>query len=107
MRALADQRRAQAAVGELFAGNDLLALPTLPITAPPIAARRITIGDTEIDVRAALLSQTSPWSVLGLPALSVPAGLVGGMPVSLQLVAHPGGEELLFATAERLAQPPR
>jgi aspartyl-tRNA(Asn)/glutamyl-tRNA(Gln) amidotransferase subunit A len=107
VRALADRRRDVDAVGELFAGHDVLALPTLPVTAPPIGARQGRVRDTEIDIRAALLALTSPWSVLGLPALSVPAGLVGGMPAGLQLVAAPGGEELLFATAERLGQPPR
>jgi Asp-tRNA(Asn)/Glu-tRNA(Gln) amidotransferase A subunit family amidase len=29
------------------------------------------------------------------------------MPAGLQLVANPGGEELLFVVAERLVQPPR
>jgi aspartyl-tRNA(Asn)/glutamyl-tRNA(Gln) amidotransferase subunit A len=104
VRALADRRRAVDALGELFAGHDVLALPTIPVTAPPVGARHGRIHDTEIDIRAALLSLASPWSVLGLPALSVPAGLVDGMPAGLQLVAAPGGEELLLATAERLGQ---
>jgi aspartyl-tRNA(Asn)/glutamyl-tRNA(Gln) amidotransferase subunit A len=107
VRALEHRRRAVATVETLFDGQDVLALPTLPITAPPIGARRTSAGGREVDVRAALLSQTSPWSVLGLPALSVPAGLVDGMPAGLQLVANPGGEELLFVVAERLVQPPR
>jgi aspartyl-tRNA(Asn)/glutamyl-tRNA(Gln) amidotransferase subunit A len=104
VNALADRNRAVAAIGELFADHDVLALPTLPVTAPPVGARQGRVRDIEIDVRAALLSLTSPWSVLGLPALSVPAGLVDGMPAGLQLVAPPGGEELLFATAERLGR---
>jgi aspartyl-tRNA(Asn)/glutamyl-tRNA(Gln) amidotransferase subunit A len=53
-------------------------------------------------VRAGLLSLTSPWNVLGVPAISVPAGLVDGLPVGLQLVAAPGGEGLLLALADRL-----
>ena len=106
VRALADRRRAVDGVGGLFAGHDVLALPTLPVTAPPVGARHGRIRDTEIDIRAALLALTSPWSVLGLPALSVPAGLVDGMPAGLQLVAPPGREELLLATAERLGQLP-
>jgi len=107
VRALEDRRRAIDAAGELFADHDVLAMPTVPVTAPPVGAREAMAGGKEIQVRAALLSLTSPWSVLGLPALSVPAGTVDGMPAGLQLVAPPGGEELLFATAEALAQPPR
>jgi 1-carboxybiuret hydrolase len=102
VRALEDRRRAIATIPDLFAHHDLLALPTIAVTAPPIGGRSGRIGDTEIDIRAALLSMTSPWSVLGLPALSVPAGLVDGLPVGLQLVAPPGGEELLLAAAAEL-----
>ncbi|HEV7648381.1 MAG TPA: amidase [Actinophytocola sp.] len=107
VRALEDRRRAIAAIPDLFAGHDVLALPTVPITAPPVGARQGRAGGTEIEVRAALLALTSPWSVLGLPALSVPAGLVDGLPAGLQLVARPGGEDLLLAVAERLQPPVR
>jgi aspartyl-tRNA(Asn)/glutamyl-tRNA(Gln) amidotransferase subunit A len=102
VQALADRRRAVAEVGSLFAGHDVLAMPTISVTAPPLGARTGRIGTREIDIRAALLSLTSPWSVLGLPALSVPAGMVDGLPAGLQLVAPAGGEELLFSTAEQL-----
>jgi 1-carboxybiuret hydrolase len=107
VRALADRRAAVAAIPELFAGHDVLALPTVPITAPPVGARQARVGGTQIEVRAALLALTSPWSVLGLPALSVPAGLVDGMPVGLQLVGRPGAEDLLLAVAEVLQPPVR
>jgi Asp-tRNA(Asn)/Glu-tRNA(Gln) amidotransferase A subunit family amidase len=118
VRARTDQRRAIEEIPRLFADHDVLALPTIPIPAPPLDARTGRIGDTqtdtetdtetggEIDIRAALLSLTSAWSVLGLPALSIPAGTVDGLPVGLQLVAPPGGEELLLAVAEGLGQPP-
>ena len=107
VRALEDRRRAIAAIPDLFAAHDVLALPTVAVTAPPVGARQARVGGTEIEVRAALLSLTSPWSVLGLPALSVPAGLVDGMPAGLQLVARPGGEDLLLAVAEELQPPVR
>jgi aspartyl-tRNA(Asn)/glutamyl-tRNA(Gln) amidotransferase subunit A len=42
--------------------------------------------------------------VTGLPALSIPAGLVHGLPVGLQLVAPAGGEELLLSVAARLEE---
>jgi aspartyl-tRNA(Asn)/glutamyl-tRNA(Gln) amidotransferase subunit A len=107
VRALEDRHRAVDSARELFAGHDVLAMPTVPVTAPPIGARTATAGGEEIQVRAALLSLTSPWSVLGLPALSVPAGTVDGMPAGLQLIGPPGGEELLLTTAEALTQLPR
>ena len=45
-----------------------------------------------------------PWTCAGLPALSVPAGKVGGLPVGLQLVARYGDDELLLAWAEEIAE---
>jgi aspartyl-tRNA(Asn)/glutamyl-tRNA(Gln) amidotransferase subunit A len=102
VQAFEDRRRAVAAVPALFARHDVLAMPTIAVTAPPLGARTGRVGTREVDIRAALLSLTSPWSVLGLPALSVPAGMVDGLPAGLQLVAPAGGEELLFDVAERL-----
>lgn len=101
-RALAARDEGRRAVLELFAEYDLLALPTVPVVAPPLGARSIPINGHELDARAVLLSMTSAWGVLGLPAISVPAGTVDGLPVGLQLVAPPGAEERLLSAAEDL-----
>ncbi|MGP3965140.1 amidase [Nonomuraea sp. 3N208] len=90
------------AAGALFDGHDVLALPTVPIIAPPLGARESEIDGKPAAVRAALLALTSPWNVLGLPALTVPAGTVDGLPVGLQLVGRPGQEPLIFEAARTL-----
>lgn len=95
------QRRAAAQVRTLFADFDLLALPTAGVVAPPIGARTLTVAGAEADARLVLLGQTAPWGVAGAPALSLPAGQLAGLPVGLQLVAPPGGEDLLLDVAER------
>jgi aspartyl-tRNA(Asn)/glutamyl-tRNA(Gln) amidotransferase subunit A len=99
--ARAAQRTAQQAVAGLLGDYDLLALPTVGVVAPPVGARSVWVGDTRLHVRDALLGLTVPWSVTGLPALSIPAGQVGGLPVGLQLVAPAGGEDLLLWVAEQ------
>ncbi|MFI6291322.1 amidase [Nonomuraea sp. NPDC050790] len=97
VRAMDARAGLTAAAAALFEHHDVLALPTVPITAPPIGRREIEIDGSPSAVRAALLALTSPWNVLGLPALSLPAGTVAGLPAGLQLVCRPGDEDLLFA----------
>ncbi|MFJ4206376.1 amidase [Streptomyces sviceus] len=100
--ALLVRRRARASLLDLLRRYGLLALPTVPIPAPFLEARTVPAAGGNVDVRTALLSLTSPWSIAGLPALTTPAGFVDGLPVGLQLVAPPGGEHLLLATAAAL-----
>jgi Asp-tRNA(Asn)/Glu-tRNA(Gln) amidotransferase A subunit family amidase len=40
-----------------------------------------------------------PWSYAGMPALALPAGQVGGLPLGLQVVGRPGADERLVAWA--------
>ncbi|MGW0479726.1 amidase [Nonomuraea sp. NPDC003214] len=102
VRAMEERRRLGGVVAELFdGGHDVLALPAVPLTAPPLQRREVVLDGGTVAVRAALLALTSPWNVLGLPALTVPAGLVDGLPAGLQLVCRPGGEHLLFQVAEK------
>ena len=77
---------------EALAGLWALAMPAAPCGAPPVedAARYLTI-----------LSRTAiPWSLTGLPAISVPCGTTAeGLPVGLQLVAGRGCDHLVVALA--------
>jgi aspartyl-tRNA(Asn)/glutamyl-tRNA(Gln) amidotransferase subunit A len=83
----------------LLEDHPILAMPTVPVTAPHIDQRTVRVGGTTLDTRAALLSLTSPWNMAGVPALSVPVGHVDGLPVGVQLITNTGDEESLFAIA--------
>ncbi|WP_233526043.1 amidase [Actinomadura spongiicola] len=98
VRAVRARERIAREVAELLERYDLLALPTLPITAPRIGETEGPFGP-HIPM---LVSLTCPFNLVGLPALSVPVGTVHGMPVGAQLVTRRGAENILFEAAARL-----
>ena len=96
IRAQATQQQYQAQMASLFERYDLLLSPSVPIIAPAVNAREVRLEEQDIDVRAAVLSYTSPWNLTGLPAISLPAGQVRGMPVGLQVIAAAGEDDRLL-----------
>lgn len=65
-----------------------------PAATGPAPASLATTGDPVMSI---------PWSLTGLPAVSVPAGLVGGLPVGLQCVGAAGADEQLLSWAAAIA----
>lgn len=97
-------------VATLFAdGIDLVLTPTVGTTAPPIPPDDEVIGATANVTRLCWA-----WPAAQVPALTVPCGFVGGLPVGTQLAAARGNEALLLragqayqaATGWHAARPP-
>jgi aspartyl-tRNA(Asn)/glutamyl-tRNA(Gln) amidotransferase subunit A len=98
--------RFAAEVEGLLAGRDALLLPTLPCVAPPASERTLTIAGTRVGVQAALTRLPGVFNCSGSPVLSLPAGLVDGLPVGVSLVGRIGGDRDLLslgAWVEQLA----
>ncbi|MGW1998172.1 amidase [Embleya sp. NPDC001921] len=87
-------------VAGLFEEHDVLALPTVPVVAPLLGRRDLDVAGTPVEVRMLLLSLTFPWNLVGVPALTLPAAPVDGLPAGLQLVAPKGREHILFHIAD-------
>jgi aspartyl-tRNA(Asn)/glutamyl-tRNA(Gln) amidotransferase subunit A len=77
-----------------FENCDVIVAPTAPTTA-------FRLGEKTDDPLQMYLQDvfTIPVNLAGLPAMSIPCGFVDGLPVGLQLIAPPLGEETLFAVA--------
>ena len=77
-----------------FERFDVLVSPTSPV--PPFR-----LGEKTDDPLAMYLADiaTIPVNLAGVPAISVPAGLAGGLPVGVQFVGKPLGEETLYQAA--------
>jgi 1-carboxybiuret hydrolase len=104
IRALELRRSARQSVHHQLKRYGLLALPTIPLSPPRLDSRIEDINGKCVETRKALLSLTSPWSVLGLPAISIPAVPVDGLPTALQLVGPPGAEAQLLRVARELQE---
>jgi aspartyl-tRNA(Asn)/glutamyl-tRNA(Gln) amidotransferase subunit A len=74
-------------------GYDVLAAPAMPITAPQLDA-------IPEDYRLLIMPYNSPAALLGLPALSMPCGLVDGLPVGLALTGRRGEDGTPLAAAK-------
>lgn len=94
----AGPERFRAAVRPFFGDHDVLVTPAL--ARPPLAAAGWEHRGwlTNVLSQATFAPLTSPWNLAGWPAAVVPAGRHrDGTPLSAQLVAAPGGEDLLIS----------
>ena len=99
LRALELRATLHRAVDAALDACDALVLPTLPIVAPPLGAKEVTMdsGDT-LPVRAAMLRLTQLFNITGHSAISVPLR-TAGLPIGLQLVGRRERTEDLLSIA--------
>jgi aspartyl-tRNA(Asn)/glutamyl-tRNA(Gln) amidotransferase subunit A len=87
-------------VTEVFDRCDVLLTPTLSIPVPTLAETDVGSGESMWKILSLLVHCTAPFNYLGVPAMSVPAGFTwNGLPASMQLVARPFAEMMLFRVA--------
>ncbi|WP_378954212.1 Asp-tRNA(Asn)/Glu-tRNA(Gln) amidotransferase subunit GatA [Pelosinus sp. sgz500959] len=82
-----------------FDNVDVIITPTAPTTA-------FKIGEKSNNPLAMYLQDvcTIPVNLAGVPAVSIPCGFAGGMPIGLQIIAKPLAEETLIRTAYTFEQ---
>jgi Asp-tRNA(Asn)/Glu-tRNA(Gln) amidotransferase A subunit family amidase len=97
-RAQAMRRAYRDEVAALFKGLDILVAPTTPIAAPTIGQDTVSLASGTFPARAHVGRYTIPFSIIGLPVISVPVPGYA-LPRGVQLVAAPHGEGALFRAA--------
>ena len=105
--AAAERSRAvlAASAGRFFERYDLLLTPTAIVPPFPVEQRFVdrcagVVFDNYVDWLTIAYVPT----ILSLPALSLPCGLLDGLPVGLQIVGPPRGEAAVLAAARRLEE---
>ncbi len=79
---------------------DVIATPTVPMTAPPVTNYGAKGSEANVVQTIEALRFVNPANMTGLPAITVPAGYgAGGLPVGLQLIARAWDEASLFRLA--------
>ena len=93
--------RFAALVEDLLGTRDALVLPTIPVVAPSRDTRVLVLGDgRRMGIQEALTALPGAFNCSGSPVVSVPVGLVDGLPVGLSLVGRLGADQELLAVAE-------
>src|SRR5205085_3995729 len=88
----------RAAYDEALEAYDVLAMPTMPFTAPALPPpgagfeQRVTAGLN-------MEGNTAPFDASGHPAISVPCGLLRGLPVGLMFVGRHFDERSVLRAA--------
>lgn len=92
------------AIGKLFERYDIIVTPATAVPAFPVGERPRSIAGQAVNSLWGAFPFTAAFNVAGVPAASLPCGLVGGRPVGVQLVSAFGCDGLLLDVAEELEQ---
>jgi aspartyl-tRNA(Asn)/glutamyl-tRNA(Gln) amidotransferase subunit A len=102
-KALDDRARIATAIERALPPGSALLAPGCAIPAPPRDADQWRFGGGRVrPLRDALLACSVPLTQAPGPVLSIPLGLLDGLPVGAQLLARPGCDEALLELGVRL-----
>jgi aspartyl-tRNA(Asn)/glutamyl-tRNA(Gln) amidotransferase subunit A len=103
-RARQQLKQSREYIGSTFEAVDVLVTPTTPIVAPSISELK-EHPDQLRPRELALLRNTRPFNVWGLPAISVPCGFTkSGLPIGLQIAGPSWQEKRILQVAQLYEQ---
>lgn len=106
LQALEDRAQLAAGLAECFRRDhlDALMVPAAPFEAPKLGTSEVTLPAGRMPFRDAVLPLLAPFSLTGLPTVSLPMGRIGGLPVNVQLVGPRGADDTTLDIAEWVEQ---
>lgn len=99
-RAASQRRELVSALDGALRGVDALIMPAAPVVAPVRGVFEVELESGVSALRSSLLALLVPFSMAGLPVVSLPFCEVGGLPVNVQIVTGRGEDALCLALAE-------
>src|SRR6202795_504503 len=96
-------RRLKAAYDKALESYDLLLLPTTPMKATPLPAPDASREDY-VSRALEMITNTAPFDISHHPAMSLPCGMVDGLPVGLMLVGRHFDELTIYRAAHAFEQ---
>jgi aspartyl-tRNA(Asn)/glutamyl-tRNA(Gln) amidotransferase subunit A len=99
LQALQLRRHIKLEVAEMFRTVDVLIAPTLPSKTPSIGEFTSVVNGRSVDTIEILMHNVGPGNLLGLPSLSMPCGIVEGMPVGMEIIGSALGEQTVLNIA--------
>lgn len=86
------------AYDEALSRCDLLLMPTVPMVATPLPEPGAAV-EVILDRAFGMLANTAQFDCTHHPAMSLPCGMVDGLPVGMMLVARACDEDTIYRAA--------
>ena len=102
LQALQLRRIIQKEVSAVFEEVDVLLAPTLPSKTPSVGELTSVINGKSVDTIETCMHNVGPGNLLGLPSLSMPCGIVDGIPVGIEIIGAPWQELNVLNIAQAL-----
>src|SRR5207302_1597856 len=96
-------RRLTAAYDRVLGDHDLLLMPTTPMKATPLPGPQAS-REEYVQRALEMIGNTAPFDVTHHPAMSVPCGMVDGLPAGMMLVGKHFDEPTIYRAAQAFEQ---
>ena len=102
LQALQLRRVIQKEVAAVFEEIDVLLAPTLPSKTPSVGELTSVINGKSVDTIETCMHNVGPGNLLGLPSISMPCGIIDGIPVGIEIIGAPLQEQKVLNLAKGL-----